>query len=373
MDKNMKNDVKNNGTKGGKKKKGKKGVKIVLFAVEILVLAVLLGALYLLRDFGKTSVPRLELDDGDIQVNEPVKENEQMKGYRNIALFGVDSTSGALTKGTRSDVTIIASVNMDTGDIKLVSVYRDTLLDIGDGKYRKCNQAYFSGGAQQAMDMLNLNLDMDITDFVTVGFGGLKEAIDALGGIWIDVDSAELPHVNSYQYTMSEDLKCSYTPLEETGYQLLDGLQAVAYCRIRYTKGGDFKRAERQREVIQAIIDKAKQADVNDLIKIVNNVTEAGEVYTSLDIAEILEMVPKIFDYQIVDEGGFPQEGYRGTGVLGSIGDCVLPLDLEKNVVWLHEFLFGEENYQVSDTVAEHCQGIRDKIAEYKPDMKYPE
>lgn len=394
MLKNMKNDranMKNDGAKGGKKKKGKKGVKIALFAVEILILAGLLFLLYMMRDFGNSSLLRLDTsdssdngdsDDGDgsggsgggaPQINETVKENEQMKVYRNIALFGVDSTSGALTKGTRSDVTIIASVNMETGDIKLVSVYRDTLLNIGSDKYRKCNQAYFSGGAQQAMDMLNLNLDLDITDFVTVGFGGLKEAIDALGGIYIDVDSAELVHINSYQITMSEDLKCSYTPVEKTGYQLLDGLQAVAYCRIRYTKGGDFKRAERQREVIQAIIDRAKEASVSDLINVVNKVTEAGEVYTSLDIAEILELVPNILKYQIVDEGGFPLEKYRGTGTLGSIGDCVLPLDLEKNVVWLHEFLFGEEDYELSDKAAEYSQGIRDKIAEYKPDMKYPE
>lgn len=354
-------------------KKSRKKIKIVVFAVEIVVVLVLLGVLYMLRDFGKTSITRAEFSDEDIQVNEPVKENVEMKGYRNIALFGVDSTGGALTKNTRSDSIMIASINQDTGDVKLVSVYRDTFLNLSNDKYKKCNSAYFYGGAKQAMTMLNLNLDLDITDFVTVGFQGLKEAIDALGGIWIDVDKGELQHINSYQITMAENLKCTYTPVEETGYQKLDGLQSVAYCRIRYTRGDDFKRAERQREVIQAIITEAKKADAKKLVDIVNKVTEAEAVYTSLDMAEIVSLAGELGKYSIVEEGGFPVEKYRGTSKMGSEGDCVLALDLEKNVVWLHNFLFEEEDYQVSDTVKEYTQTIREKIAKYKPDMKYPE
>lgn len=355
------------------KRKKKKQAKVIVFAVEIVVVMILLGLLYLLRDFGKTSITRVDFNDGDILVNEPVKENEEMKGYRNIALFGLDSTSGALTKSTRSDSIMIASINQDTGDVKLVSVYRDTFLNLGNDKYGKSNGAYFYGGAKQAMTMLNLNLDLDITDFVAVGFRGLKETIDQLGGIWIDVDSAELEHINSYQYTMAENLKCTYTPVEKEGYQLLDGLQAVAYCRIRYTAGNDFKRTERQREVIQAIIAEAKKADVQTLVDIANKVTEAEAVYTSLDMTEIVELMGDVGKYNIVDEGGFPEENYRGTGKMGSDGDCVLPLDLEKNVVWLHHFLFDDEAYQASDTVKEYSEVIRSKVAKYKPNLEYPE
>lgn len=361
-----------------KKKKSNKTAKIVLFVIEALVLVGLLGALYLLRDFGKTGVIRAEFSDGDIKMNEQVVKNEEvvqkLKGYRNIALFGVDSTGGSLTKNTRSDTIIIASVNMDTGEIKLVSVYRDTFLNIdGEEKYKKCNSAYMFGGAKQAMEMLNFNLDLNITDFVTVGFEGLKEAIDALGGIWIEVDKNEIVHLNNYQLTMSENLDCDYVPVEDPGYQLLDGLQAVAYCRIRYTAGSDFKRAERQREVIQAIVEQAKKADPQELVDAVNNVVNAGAVYYSFDTAELLELVPQIANYEIVDEGGFPHEDYRGGAKLGSEGDCVLALDLEKNVQWLHEFLFGVENYTVSDTVAAYSMTIREKVAKYQPDMKYPE
>lgn len=117
-------------------------------------------------------------------MNENVENNEVMQGYRNIALFGVDSQEGSLGKGTRSDTIIIASINQDTGDVKLVSVFRDTYLNLGNDNYNKCNAAYAKGGPEQAIMMLNKNLDMNITDYVTVGFDGLIEVIDALG-VWI--------------------------------------------------------------------------------------------------------------------------------------------------------------------------------------------
>ena len=145
-----------------------------------------------------------------------------MKGYRNIALFGVDSTTGALTKNTRSDTIMIASINQDTGECKLVSIYRDTYLNLSNDSYNKCNAAYAKGGPEQAINMLNMNLDMNITDFVTVGFAGLTDAVDALGGVMIDVDDSEISHLNNYQLCIAEDLKRSYTPVKDTGYQLLD-------------------------------------------------------------------------------------------------------------------------------------------------------
>lgn len=211
----------------GKKRKVRKKSKIIIFAVEIVVIMVMLGALYMLRDFGKSSINRIDVEDNEVNIAPEVEKNDVMKGYRNIALFGVDSTGGALEKNTRSDTIIIASINQDTGEVKLVSVFRDTYLNLSNDKYSKANSAYMYGGAKQAMKMLNMNLDMDITDFVTIGFGGLKEIVDALGGISLDITKAEISHMNNYQITMSEDLKCDYTPIKEAGYQKVDGLQAV--------------------------------------------------------------------------------------------------------------------------------------------------
>ena len=287
-----------------------------------------------------------------------------MKGYRNIALFGVDSTTGALTKNTRSDTIMIASINMDTGECKLVSVYRDTYLNLSNDSYNKCNAAYAKGGPEQAISMLNMNMDMNITDFVTVGFAGLTDTIDALGGIMIDVDSEEIKHINNYQICIAEDLNRSYTPVTETGYQLLDGLQATAYCRIRYTKGDDFKRAERQREVLQAVAEKAKSASPATLNTIANDVFQ--EVYTSLDLTEIVELLGEIGKYEITETGGFPEETYRKTGTIGSKGSCVVPSNLVDNVTWLHEFLFDDTAYTPSDMVKQCSAQIESDTSGYK-------
>lgn len=341
-----------------KRKSKKKRTKILLFILEIFILLVMVVVLYGVLKVEK--VGKVDLPKEEIVINPEVEEQVEttMRGYRNIALFGVDSTTGALTKNTRSDTIMIASINLDTGECRLVSVYRDTYLNLSNDSYNKCNGAYAKGGPKQAINMLNMNLDMNITDFVTVGFAGLSDTIDALGGIMIDVDSEELKHINNYQICMAENLKRDYVPVTSTGYQLLDGLQATAYCRIRYTAGDDFKRAERQREVLMAVADKAKTASPATLNSVANAIFDKDEIYTSLDLSEILELLGEIGRYNIVDQGGFPEGNMRATGTIGSKGSCVVPVSLAENVQWLHEFLFKDEEYSPSSTVLECSEKI---------------
>ena len=325
--------------------------RIIIFIIEIIILVVAVVVLYSVLTATKGG--KMEIKEDAIIINQAVKERQEttMKGYRNIALFGVDSTSGALTKNTRSDTIMIASINQDTGECKLVSVYRDTYLNLSNDTYNKCNAAYAKGGPEMAINMLNMNLDMNITDFVTVGFAGLTDTVDALGGVWIDVDDTEISHLNNYQLCIAEDLKRSYVPVTSTGYQLLDGLQATGYCRIRYTAGDDFKRAERQREVLTALADQAKKSSVPKLTQTADSVFE--ETYTSLDLSEIVEMLGDVSSYYISDHAGFPQESNRTTGTIGSKGSCVIPVSLEENVKWLHQFLFNDYDYEPSATVKE--------------------
>lgn len=354
---------KSSGGKGsGKKASGRKEQakkqrrRIIIFVAEIVVLVV---AVFVLKGvLITTQGGKMEIDESDVIINDTVKEAQEttMKGYRNIALFGVDSTSGALTKNTRSDTIMIASINQDTGECKLVSVYRDTYLNLSNDSYNKCNAAYAKGGPQMAISMLNMNLDMNITDFVTVGFAGLTDTVDALGGVYIEVDDSEISHLNNYQLCIAEDLKRTYTPVTSTGYQLLDGLQATGYCRIRYTKGDDFKRAERQREVLAAVADQAKKASLPKLTETANSVFE--ETYTSLDLTEIVQMLGEVNNYYISDNAGFPQESNRATGTIGTKGSCVIPVSLEDNVKWLHQFLFNDYDYEPSATVKECSEKI---------------
>ena len=341
------------GTQGKKQsareREKKKRGKIILFIVEIFILLIMVAVLYAVLKVEK--VGKVDLNEEKLVINEEVKERAEttkMKGYRNIALFGVDSTTGALAKNTRSDTIIIASINLDTGDCKLVSVYRDTYLNLSNDTYNKCNAAYMKGGPEMAINMLNMNLDMNITDFITVGFAGLAEA--------------EINHLNSYQFTMAEDLKRPYKEVTSTGYQLLTGLQATAYCRIRYTAGDDFKRTERQREVIMAMADKAKTASVSTLNQIASDVF--NEIYTSLDLTEIVELLGGISEYNIVDQAGFPYEEYRTTGTIGSKGSCVIPVDLKESVEWLHKFLF-DEDYTASGEVQSYSEKIKSDTSSY--------
>lgn len=352
-------------TKSGKKqmnpreKAKKKRKRIILFVIEIFVLLIMLVVLYGVLKTEK--IGKIKINEEDIIINDQVVESETMLGYRNIALFGVDSTNGALGKGTRTDTIMIASINEKTHEVKLVSVYRDTYLNMSNDSYNKANSAYAKGGPEQAINMLNMNLDLNITDYVTAGFVGLVDAIDELGGVEIDVDSAEISHLNNYQIGISENIGRSYTPVKSTGLQLLNGLQATAYCRIRYTKGDDFKRAERQREVLQAVAEKAKKASVSDLNAAADKVFP--NISTSLSLEEILSLLKDVAQYSIGDNTGFPFESNRGTGSVPGVGSSVIPRTLEENVQLLHEFLFVDEAYTVSDAVKGYSKKVESDTA----------
>jgi LCP family protein required for cell wall assembly len=361
------------------KARARRNRKITIFFIEIVIILAMIGILWVIMDKTEEAEGLIYTDTREIApeelgisevVQEQVQEAESpMAGYLNIALFGVDALSSSskdLLKGYRSDSIMIASINLDTCDVKLVSVYRDTYLNLSNDTYTKCNTAYAKGGAQQAVSMLNANLDMDITNWVSVSYKALITAIDDLGGIYIDVDGAELEHINNYQISIAKSLKLgenNYTPVTTKGYQKLNGLQASAYCRIRYTAGDDFKRAERQREVLQAMMEEAKKANVNDLLTFSADVL--NYTYTSLDSETITDLLSNITKYNIVDEGGFPAEDMRTTGTIGADGSCVVPLDLVDNVVWLHSFLFGDEEYHPSGTVQNYSVKIKSDTSKY--------
>lgn len=357
-----------------KRKHGFRG-SVPLLIVEICVLLIAVGVMYVVVTM-TSEVNHKDIDEENIHVNEEVvrekttdvrqmetKEEEKEKGYRNIALFGVDARDGELGRGTRSDTIMIASINQDTQEIKLISVFRDTYLNLSNDSYNKCNTAYAQGGPEQAINMLNMNLDLDITDYVTIGFSGLIDAVDALGGVEIEITDSEISHLNNYQLCMAEELGVDYIPVEQSGRQLLNGMQATAYCRIRYTKGDDFRRAQRQREVLAAMMDKAGGASVSTLTDMVNAVLP--QVETSLNVNEILSVLGSVAGYNMTASDGFPFEGGRAGANVGSKGSCVIPADLEENVRQLHQILYPEESYRPSTQVQRINEEIKEQTSEY--------
>ena len=276
----------------------RKKKKHITFAIEILVLVLLAAGLFVAAKVGK--IKRTDVSKGDIVINSDV----DLKGYTNIALFGVDSREGSLDKDAHSDAILVASINNKTKDVKLVSVYRDTYLDNTNGEYRKATECYYFGGPSRAISMLNKNLDLDITDFVTVDFTAVADVVDALGGIDIDVQEDEIVHLNNYQVEGSQVTGKEIVPVEYAGLQTLNGLQALSYCRIRYTEGSDFKRTERQRTVLQKILEKAKSADLLTLNSLIDKV--ADNMMTSLSNTELLSLAKDVASYNLTDQTGFP-------------------------------------------------------------------
>lgn len=351
----------------------KKRRKIILFVSEIFLLLILVGALWAVKK--SQLIQYVDIKPDDVHINKEVQQviddgTTSMKGYRNIALFGVDSRDKELDKNTRTDVIMIASINQDTKEVKLVSVYRDTWLNMSTDKYGKANAAYAKGGAKQAISMLNMNFDMDITDFVTVGFDAVIHVVDAVGGVEINVTEAEINDLNNYQISMvgkqtglnakgepnfEATAGVDYTPVTKPGLQTLNGLQATAYSRIRYV-GGDGARTERQRTVLTQMAKKAMKLKPATIDEITNAVF--SEIATSLSMQKILSLLADIASYDIGETSGFPfADHVKMNGRVGS-QSVVVPIDLTKNVTLLHEFLFDEQDYTPSETVKECSKRI---------------
>lgn len=347
----------------GKKisKKQRRKRKLILFIVEIIILIIVAGALYVYSKLNL--INRKELDQSKVGKNEVSKETQQtFNGNTTIALFGLDNRDQGVYDTGNSDVIMVMNINNDTREVSLVSVYRDTYLNIaGEGeeeKFRKANAAYSAGGAEQAVTMLNRNLDLDIDNYVAFDFKSVAEAIDILGGVEIDIESqAEMDYLNDYISYTSEYVGGSDEMIDHLGKQTLNGVQAVSYARIRYTAGGDFKRAERQRRVLNELIKKAKDASLTELNELVNTIFP--EVSTDLTQKDIISMMPVMLKYDMANSGGFPYDKTTDTPSK-KIGSIVIPCDLESNVIQLHKQLFGTEDYQPSETVQSYNDTIID-------------
>ena len=338
--------------------KPRKKRRKVLFILEIIVLLLFIGGLYV---YGQISakLDKIDIQETDLQEQDIVTNDQapQMTGYTTYALFGLDHRSRNEKLNTEnSDTIIIASINNDTKAVKLVSVYRDTLLNVKDDTYSKANAAYALGGPAQAVNMLNTNLDLNITDYVSIDFDALVTVVDCLGGLDIPLSYAEIVHMNNYCVETAEETGKSYTPVELpepkpedqeaiVGTYHLNGVQATSYCRIRYTASLDMGRTERQRRVIQMIVDKAKKAGLSTIFDIMDQVFPM--VKTSVSKTEILKLIPAMIGYCIDETTGFPQD-YKFATVKGSV---IVPTTLDSNVLKLHQFLYGNTNYTPTQDV----------------------
>ena len=296
---------------------------------------------------------QVKISDEELQINDEVEES--LSGYRNIAIFGVDSRSSNLGKGNRSDCIIIASINEKTKEVKLASVYRDTYVQIQGHGLDKINHAYSYGEAPLALGTLNTNLDLNVKEFVTVNFDAVAEAVDELGGVQINVEQNEIEYLNMYQIETSKVTGKEIKQVTKSGLQTLNGVQAVSYGRIRYTAGGDYKRTERMRDVIEAMLKKLQTKSIGEINTLLDNILP--KIYTNISTGSIISEIPSITKYKITDSIGWPYNTKGKTMTLW----YGIPITLESNVVQLHQELFGESDYKVSDTIKEISNKIIEK------------
>lgn len=343
---------------------------IILMVVLLALLGVLVFGVAFI--FGKLSLMGRDLnvneikDVDDVYVDEHVKADTTIQGYTNIMLVGIDSRDVDVIDRANSDTMIICSINNATGKVRLVSLYRDTYLNImspenvNKFQYNKANSAYNLGSAPQLLSMVNANLDLNITDYAVVDFKAVMKLVDAVGGIDIVLTDQEAIHLNNYQQELQSITGTTAVPVEvyvgeEPREYHLNGIQATAYCRIRYTAGWDMMRTQRQRLVIQKIIEKVKAGGIGMANRVLDEVLPL--CYTSLDVGEIFSMVTKMLSFEIEKTTGFPSV-HLGKDVSPQILSAMVPVTLEENVVELHKWLYDLDVYETSQTVKDFSRQI---------------
>lgn len=313
------------------------GLKVfgIIVLILIILLIAIIGVTFAFVNSKISKMQQVDIDENELSVSSQAEEN--LQDYRNIAIFGIDSREDTYDRGNRSDCIIIARINNKTKEVKLVSVYRDTYVNIEGHGLDKITHAYSYGGAQLAIKTLNENLDLNIKEFVTVNFDAVKEIVDYIGGIDMNITSEEVSHI---------------TGISTAGTHTLTGEQALQYARIRYATGGDYKRTERMRNVLEAVANKVKTMNISQLNNLVDELLP--KVYTNITASDIFSLFPSIASFNITDSIGWPYD-VKGITLDRWYG---VPVTLESNVTKLHQELFGEADYVPTQTV----QDISDKI-----------
>ena len=359
----------------------------IIFGIEITVLLILSGILFVYAWINRSmdKMNQDTLDSSQIQINSEVKANtdlSQMSGTQVIALVGVDARGvegSELAESMNSDTIILCCIDHDKQEIRMVSIMRDTWMNMAkytDEYYEfdKANSAYNRGGPESMLSMLNTNLDFALTDYVTVNFKALADAIDVLGGLDIEMTNAECVHANNYNREVSEAQGVEYEAIpydEDLGddyseVRHVSGALATSYARIRYGGGDDAKRTSRQRIVINLMVQKLKQ-NPTKIPEILDKVM--GNVSTSLTKNEILELGMHAVTYTMGTSYAYPFQLCYGENVVNALGeDVVIPVTLEFNVRELHEYLYPGLSYEPSAAVTEYSDYIARKSG-YDEDM----
>ena len=283
-----------------------------------------------------------------------------------FVMFGVDSRSGGLGRGTRSDSIMLIRLDHDAKQVKVVSIYRETLVYQEGRGYKLLNAAHSYGGPEFALSVINENFDFNIEHYCSVDFDAVGDLVDMVGGVEIELTEDEIQHINGY-ITETNSVRGTNSPhITEPGVHLLDGTQAVSFSRIRYTVGYDYKRTERQREVLFKIFEQSKQMTTDERLEVVE--TLIGEVNTNYSEDEMLVLMYYLSEYEIAKMTAYPQVFFAGS--IPEASSVQIPYTLIEMNAELHKILLGEEDYEPSDKVQQYNDELCDKVSGPNKDMR---
>lgn len=277
---------------------------------------------------------------------ENTKDKDTSENSEQFVIFGVDSTTNQLGKGTRSDSILLVNVDHVTKKIKVASIFRDCFVNIKGHGLDKITHAHSFGGPQLALDTVNTNFDLNLDKYITVNFINVIDIVNDLNGIELDITKAELKHINSIIDGLNTEVKHKSAHITTAGKQKINGVQAVAYSRIRSTAGGDYKRSERQRTVLFKLFSKAKTMNPLELVDITNEMLK--KISSNYSSGEVTDLLYSLSNYKIEGMKGFPTKLWGGkiNGIWYGV-----PVTLESNVKDLHQYLYSDKSYRVSEKV----------------------
>lgn len=325
-----------------KKKKRKKkkslGFKILMGFLVLLIAVTVTGGGYIYGLFKKLDTVKLDNKDLGISSKDDFSQYKGYKDIKNIALFGVDAEDGGVG---RSDSMMIATIDPVHKKLKVTSLMRDSYVDIEGYGMDKLNHAYAFGGPQLAIKTINQNFGLNIENFATVNFSSLPIIIDILGGIDLDISDEELEYINKYINNLNSLEGTSSPHITYSGSQHVDGIQALAYSRIRYTSGGDYERTHRHRIVLSALFEKLSSTSVASYPTILNELLPY--VQTNLSASDILSLGTKALGLgtTTLEQERFPRDGYcEGTNINGIY---YLDYDVDTTIQQVRDYIFDDK------------------------------
>ena len=336
------------------RKKRKRKFKILL-VVEIIVIVIaflaVFGFLWLKSKYSVMTDQDITFLEADVATNSDLDSNSAVFSgeYTTFMLYGVDSRSNdTLVQGTNGDTEIVVSLNNKTGEISMVSIMRDSALQTSSGSFKKVTDSYCAYGVKESMEMMNKNLDLTVTKYVTVNWKAVIDAINILGGVDIEVQANEVSYLNYFGEEANR--YAGYSDWVDVssgaGVKHLNGAQAVGFARIRSVNrddaSDDWGRTDRQRTVLEAMLTAAKSASLSTLNQLIDEVMPG--IATNITFEEAIGLAANMSSYKIANQGRFPFE-YK------SSNDILYANTLTSSVSKLHEILYGEANYTPSATV----------------------